>query len=218
MTGLDRAAARRMLRTLETLGYVRQDGTRFQLTPRVLDLAHVYVSTTPLKSVAEPVMKKLVGRVRESCTASILDSTEIVCVMTTPVDRIMTVNLRVGSRFPAYCTSQGRILLGSLSKSALDRTLKESNIKKYTKHTVTSIPELKRIILRDHERGWSLLNQQFEEGMCSIAVPVKTQSGQIIAAMNIAGSLSRIPPKKMISTILPRLKEASEEIRLLLAV
>jgi IclR family pca regulon transcriptional regulator len=205
-----------MLHTLEALGYVRHEGPKFQLTPRVLDLAYVYLSTTPLRSMAEPVMEKLVSVVNESCAASVLDGTEIVYVVTVPVFRIMTINLPIGSRLPAYCTSQGRILLGGLSKTALDRTLKESDIKKHTKCTVTSIPKLKRIIRRDYERGWSLLNQELEEGICSISVPIMERSGRIIAAMNVAGSLSRTTPRKMVSMVLPRLKQAAQEIHSLL--
>jgi IclR family pca regulon transcriptional regulator len=214
-TGLDRAGARRMLHTLEALGYVRREGLKFQLTPRVLDLAYVYLST-PLKSVAEPVLEKLVSVVNESCSASVLDGTEIVYVVTVPVNRIMAINLSVGSRLPAYCTSQGRILLGGLSKSELNRVLKEINIKKQTKYTVTSTTELGRIIRRDHERGWSLLNQELEEGICSISVPIVERSGRMIAAMSVAGSLSRTTPKKMISMVLPRLKQAAQEVHSLL--
>jgi IclR family transcriptional regulator, pca regulon regulatory protein len=212
-SGLDRAGARRMLRTLEALGYARQEGQKFQLTPRVLDLAHVYLATTPLRSIAEPVVERLASAIHEFCALSVLDGTSIVCVVTVTVNRIMSVNVPVGTRLPAYCTSQGRVLLGGLSKSALDRVLQDSNIKKHTKQTVTSVPELKRIIRRDHERGWSLLNQEFEAGICSLSVPVMDRSGQIIAAINVTGNLSRTNSQKMITQVLPRLKEAAQEIQ-----
>ena len=216
MTGLDRAGARRMLHTLEALGYIRREGPKFHLTPRVLDLAYIYLSTTPFWGIAEPVMEKLVGMVHESCATSVLDGTEIVYVVKVPAYRIMTINLPIGSRLPAYCTSQGRILLAGLPAAELDRVLKESNIKKHTKYTVTSIPELKRIIRRDHDRGWSLQSQELEQGICSISVPIFDRSRRIIAAMNVAGSLSRTTPRRMISTILPRLKRAAQDIGSLL--
>lgn len=205
-----------MLHTLETLGYVRREGSNFQLTPRVLDLAYLYLSSSPLWNVAEPVMEKLVSVVHESCALSILDGTEIVYVAKVPVYRIMTINLPIGTRFPAYCTSQGRVLLGALSRTALDRVLRESNIQKHTRHTVTSIAELKHIIQRDHERGWSLLNQELEEGISSIAVPIQEESGRIIAAMNVTGNASRLAPRKLISRVLPPMKQAAQEIRRLL--
>jgi IclR family pca regulon transcriptional regulator len=217
-TGLDRAGARRMLRTLESLGYVRSEGAKFQLTPRVLDLSRVYLTSSPLRSVAEPVAEKLASAVQEFCSVSVLDGTAIVHVVTVPINRIMSVNLPVGTRLPAYCTAPGRILLGCLPEGALDATLRNSNLKKHTKHTVTSVTDLKRIIRRDHNRGWSLLNQEFEEGIGSLSVPIVERSGQIIAAMNVAGNLSRTPAQKMISKVLPRLKEAAHEIHSLLNV
>lgn len=216
MTGLNRAGARRMLHTLETLGYVRREGAKFYLTPRVLDVAYTYLSTTPFWGIAEPAMEKLVRVVHESCAVSVLDGTEIVYVVKVPVYRILTINLAVGSRLPAYCTSQGRVLLGGLPPGELDRVLKTSNIKKHTKYTVTSIPELKSIIKRDHDRGWSLQNQELEEGICSIAVPIVDGSGRIIAAMNVAASLSRTTPRKISSTVLRRLQSAAQEIGSLL--
>lgn len=211
-TGLDRAGARRMLRTLEVLGYISRGGREFRLTPRVLDLGYLYLSTMPLWNIAEPVIEDLVNLVHESSSASVLDGTEIVYVVRVPVRKIMTVTLAIGSRLPAYCTSMGRILLGGLSNEDLDKTLKETNLKKLTKHTITAIPELKRIILRDRNRGWSLNNQELEEGLCSISVPIFDRASRVIAAMNVTGNLSRTTPSKMISTTLPHLKQAAGEI------
>jgi IclR family pca regulon transcriptional regulator len=212
MTGLDRAGVRRMLRTLEALGYVHREGPKFHLTPRVLDLAYMYLATTPLCHIAEPVLEKLVSVVHESCSVSVLDGSETVFVVRVPVHKIMSINLAIGSRLPAYCTSAGRILLGDLSKEGLDRALKASAITKHTKYTVTSIPELKRIVRRDHQRSWSLLSQELEEGVCALSVPIVDRTGRIIAAINVAGSLSRTTPGKMLSTVLPRLKHAAQEI------
>jgi IclR family pca regulon transcriptional regulator len=211
-TGLDRAGARRMLHTLEALGYVHREGREFRLTPRVLDLGHMYLSTMPLWNIAEPVIEELVNTVHESSSASVLDGTDIVYVVRVPVQKIITITLAIGSRLPAYCTSMGRVLLGGLSKEDLDRTLKESKIVKLTKYTTTSIPELKRLILRDRERGWSLVNQELEEGLCSMSVPLFDGAGRMIAAMNVTGNLPPATPAKMISTVLPHLKKAAETI------
>lgn len=217
-TGLDRAGARRMLRTLENLGYVQHDGGKFQLTPRVLELAHVYLSATPLRRIAEPVMEQLVKAVHESCALCVLDGTAAMCVLMVPANRIMTAQFAAGDRFPAYCTSPGRILLGSLSKGDLDGVLEESDLRKYTRRTVTAISELRRLIRRDYKRGWTLLNQEFEEGACSLSVPiVEPASEQIIAALNVVAALSRRNPRNMITTVLPQLKEAAQQIHSLLS-
>jgi IclR family transcriptional regulator, pca regulon regulatory protein len=213
---LDRAGARRMLSTLESLGYVRRDGRAFYLTPRVLDLGYTYLSTMPLWNIAEPVMEKLVHTVHESSSASVLDGTEIVYVVRVPVQKIMTVNLAIGSRLPAYCTSMGRVLLGGLSEEELDVTLNETKLSKRTKHTVTSVPELKRRIRRDRERGYSMIKEELEEGLCSISVPILDRTNRVIAAMNVTGNLSRTTPAKMISNALPHLQQAAEKINRLI--
>lgn len=211
-TGLDRAGARRMLRTLVALGYVEHQGLTFQLTPRILNLAHVYLSTTAVWGSVEPVLQNLAKEVSEACSATILDGTEIVHVVDVPGPRLMTAHVPVGTRLPAYCTSTGRILLGALSKHELDRVLTASNITKHTRYSVTSIAELKRIIRRDHEHGWSFLNQELEEGLRALAVPIFDRSHRIIAAITVVGDVSRSSPKAMISRALPRLKRAAKEI------
>jgi IclR family transcriptional regulator, pca regulon regulatory protein len=216
-TGLDRAGARRMLRTLEALGYVQHEGPRFHLTPRVLDLAYIYLSTTALWGAVEPVVEKLVRAVQESSSVSILDRTEIVYLVALRGPRLMTAHATVGSRYPAYCTASGRVLLGSLSEDDLDRTLKASRITRRTRYSITSISELKRIIRREHDRGWSFLNQEVEEGLFSLAVPIVDRSRRIIAAINVIGTRSRSTPRTMISRFLPRLKHAASEINTLLS-
>src|SRR5215217_4590795 len=105
--GLTRAGARRILLTLQTLGYVESDGKLFTLTPRILDLGFAYLSSMPIWNVAEPVMEDLVQKVQESCSAAVLDATDIVYVLRVPVHKIMRISLGVGSRLPAYCTSMG---------------------------------------------------------------------------------------------------------------
>jgi IclR family transcriptional regulator, pca regulon regulatory protein len=215
-TGLDRAGARRMLLTLEAVGYVQHEGPEFRLTPRVLDLAYIYLSTTALWGTVEPVMEKLVGAVQESSSVSVLNGTEIVYVYGVSGPRLMTTHVAIGGRFPAYCTASGRVLLGGLSEDDLNRILEASNITRRTRYSVTSISELKRIIRREHDRGWSFLNQEVEEGLCSLAVPIIDQSRRIIAAINVLGNLSRSTPKTMISKVLPQLKHAAQEINTLL--
>ena len=213
---LDRAGARRMLSTLESLGYVRRQKPEFYLTPRVLDLGYTYLSTMPLWNIAEPVMEELVNAVHESSSASVLDGAEIVYVVRVPVQKIMTINLAIGSRLPAYCTSMGRVLLGGLSAKDLHSALTTSKLTKHTRYTLTSLPELKRQIAHDAQQGWSLVKEELEEGLCSISVPIFDSSNGIIAAMNVTGNLSRTTPVKMVSTALPHLRQAAEKINKLI--
>jgi IclR family pca regulon transcriptional regulator len=211
-TGLTRAGARRILLTLQTLGYVCLDARSFRLTPRTLDLGYAYLSTMPLWNVAEPIMERLVQAVHESSSAAVLDDTDIVYVLRVPVSKIMTINLAIGSRLPAWCTSMGRVLLGALPEDELDRVLKRSHIVPYTARTITDLKELKRAIAADGAKGWSIVNQELEDGLCSISAPIRDRSGQIIAALNISGQTSRTSPTRMTRELLPHLKSAAEEI------
>src|SRR6185369_6085412 len=143
-TGLTRAGARRILLTLEGLGYVTSEGRRFSLTPRILDLGFAYLSSLPLWNLAEPVMEALVEEVKESCSAAVLDAADIVYVLRVPTHKIMSINLGIGSRLPAYCTSMGRTLLAELDECALDALLREHPPLKRTERTITDPALLKK--------------------------------------------------------------------------
>jgi IclR family pca regulon transcriptional regulator len=211
-TGLTRAGARRILLTLENLGYVAAEDKKFFLTPKILDLGYAYLSTAPFWIPAEPVMEQLVAEVHESCSISVLDGTEIVYVARVPTSKIMTVSLGTGSRLPAYATSMGRILLGGVEGSKLKCVLAASRIKAHTKYTVTDAKKLATVITTDRERGWSYVNQELEEGLRSIGVPLKDRSGKIIAAMNISGQANRNSEKMMTVEFLPKLQQAADRI------
>jgi|APFre7841882724_1041349.scaffolds.fasta_scaffold08074_2 IclR family pca regulon transcriptional regulator len=211
-TGLTRAGARRILLTLQTLGYVALDGRSFSLTPRVLDLGYSYLSSMPLWDVAQPIMEDLVDRVHESVSASVLDGDEIVYVLRVPTHRIMTIGLSIGSRLPAYCTSMGRVLLGALSEEALDRALVGAKLVAQTRHTVTDAKQLRKIIQADAKRGWSLVDQELEEGLRSISVPLRDSGGHVIAAMNISGQAARCTVADMQRNFLTELQAAAARI------
>jgi len=211
-TALTRAAARRILLTLQQLGYVAATGRKFFLTPRILDLGYSYLSTTPLWDLAEPYMEELVSRVHESSSASVLDGTDIVYILRVPTKKIMTISLSIGSRLPAYCTSMGRILLGGLSREELDNVLKKSDLKAITPHTVIDPARLKQIIRDDCAKGWSLVNQELEEGLVSLSVPIQDRTGRIVAAMNVSGQATRTSADEMVRTILPQLQRTALQI------
>lgn len=126
-SGLSRAGARRILLTLEALGYVRSDGKLFSLSPRILDLGFAYLSSMPIWNLAEPVMETLVAQVKESCSAAVLDGTDIVYVLRVSTHKIMSISLGVGSRLPAYCTSMGRMLLSALPEAEMMECLAARN-------------------------------------------------------------------------------------------
>jgi len=210
--GFTRAGARRILLTLQVLGYVETDGKLFSLTPRILDLGFAYLSSMPIWNLAEPVMEGLVAQVKESCSAAALDGTDIVYVMRVPTHKIMSISLGVGSRLPAYCTSLGRVLLAGLPDEGVRERLRASKREALTRHTVTEVPALMAKVAQARKQGWSLVNQELEEGLISLAAPLINRSGRTVAALNISGQANRTSAKVMQETMLPHLLEAARRI------
>jgi IclR family pca regulon transcriptional regulator len=211
-TGLTRAGARRILLTLQTLGYVESDGRLFVLTPRILDLGFAYLSSMPMWNVAEPVMEALVEEVKESCSAGVLEGTDIVYVLRVSTRKIMRNSLGVGSRLPAYCTSLGRMLLAGLSDEEVRALLEASPLDARTRHTLTDVEALLAKVQQARRQGWCLVNQELEEGLVSIAAPVVNRTGRTIAALNISGQANRTPARQMQETMVPALRAAAQEI------
>ena len=207
--GLTRAGARRILLTLQTLGYVRSDGKLFTLTPRILDLGFAYLSSMPIWNVAEPAMEALVEEVKESCSAGVLEGTDIVYVLRVSTRKIMRNTLGVGSRLPAYCTSLGRMLLAGLPDEQVLKLLRASPIEARTRHTITEVDALLAKVQQARRQGWCLVNQELEEGLVSMAAPIVDRTGATIAALNISGQVNRTPPRQMQEAMLPALGSAA---------
>src|SRR5262245_14424765 len=172
-TGLTRAAARRFLLTLQDLGYVRTDGRLFALTPRVLELGYAYLSSLSLPEVAEPHLERLAAEVRESSSVSVLDGDDIVYVARVPTSRIMRVAINVGTRFPAYATSMGRVQLAALPGAELDAYLDRVELRPLTANTLIDPAKLRAELDRIRQQGWALVDQELEEGLRSVAAPIR---------------------------------------------
>jgi len=211
-TGLTRASARRFLLTLEELGYVRSDDRRFVLTPRVLELGYAFLSSLTLPQIAQPHLRELVERVHESSSVSVLDGDEIVYVAREPTQRIMTVAISVGTRFPAHATSMGRVLLAGLPVPALESFLQTAELRRLTAATVTDPDKLRSEVDKVRRQGWALVDQELEDGLRSIAVPLRGQAGEVVAAMNLSTHASRRTPTAIRRELLPRLREAAAAV------
>lgn len=210
-TGLPRAAARRFLHTLVELGYMRTDGRMFAPRPRILELGYAYLSSLTLPQVAEPHMEALVEQVHESCSVSILDEGDVVYVARVPTKRIMTVAISVGTRFPAYATSMGRVLLAHQPAGWLDEYLAKTEFTAFTRRTLTDPDRLREALDRARGRGYAIVDQELEDGLRSAAVPIRDDSG-VIAAMNVSTHTSRSTLESVRTQILPRLREAAKLI------
>lgn len=191
LTGLTRAAARRFLHTLVDLGYVRAQGKTFALRPKVLELGYAYLSSLSLPEVAMPHLERLVEKVHESSSVCVLDGGEVVYVARVPTKRIMTVAISVGTRFPAYATSMGRVLLAAQGAEWLDGYFASVKLRKLTPHTIAEPDALRAELQRIQAQGWALVDQELEEGLRSIAVPIHDRDRRVIAAMNVSAHASR---------------------------
>lgn len=215
-TGIPRAAVRRCLYTLAKLGFVTEEDNRlFSLRPRVLKLGHAYLATTPLAHAAQPVLRHISGTLNESSSVAILDGDEILYIARASTSRIMSIDLHIGSRLPAYCTSMGRVLLAQLSPDALDAYLDRTKRIQYTPRTIVSRDGLLDTLESVRCNGYALVDQELEIGLRSIAVPVKGADGRATAALNVGVQAARISVAEMESRILPALLEGAQELALL---
>ncbi|WP_410649963.1 IclR family transcriptional regulator C-terminal domain-containing protein [Amycolatopsis sp. cmx-4-54] len=211
-TGLTRAAARRFLLTLVDLGYVRTDGKYFSLTARVLELGYSYLSSLSLPEVAQPHLERLSADVHESSSISVLEVPDIVYVARVAVSRIMTVSINVGTRFPAHATSMGHVLLAGLDDAELREYLARAKLDKLTARTKSRPEELLAELVRVCEQGYAMVDQELEEGLRSIAVPIRDRRGSVVAAVNLSTHASRTTPESVERELLPSLLSAARAI------
>jgi IclR family pca regulon transcriptional regulator len=212
LTGLTRAAARRFLITLRDLGYVGSDGRLFSLRPRILELGYSYLSSLPVWEVAKPHLEELADKVRETTSASVLDGTDIVFVARVETKRIMALTLGVGSRLPAWATAMGRVLLADLAPAQLDDYFTKVRLEALSARTVTDEAELRGIIEQARIQGWTLVDQEVEEGVRSLAVPIRTPDGRAAAALTVCSHAFRVSAERILDEFLPLVLETSKRI------
>lgn len=206
-TGLSRAATRRLLITLESLGYAEHHGPIFRLTSRVLRLGFSFVTSNSIATLALPILEQLSAHLHESCSVSVLDGAQIVYLARSAPKRVMTIDLGTGSRLPAYCTSMGRVLLAALPESDLKIYLAETELQPLTAKTIRERKRLAGIIAQVRAQGYALVDEELELGLRSIAVPVTSQTGRVVAAMNSGVHAARVSPAELLERILPPLRE-----------
>ncbi|HEY4610740.1 MAG TPA: IclR family transcriptional regulator C-terminal domain-containing protein [Ilumatobacteraceae bacterium] len=216
-TELTRATVRRLLHTLVSLGYVCTDGRTFELTPRVLDLGFAYVSSLQLPDIAQPFMEALSDRVHESVSASVLDGTQIVYVARVNTQRIMGISLAIGSRLPAAWTSMGRVLLAGLADPQLDDFFEALVVSGPTAQSINDTAALRAEIDAVRSQGYSLVDQELEVGVRSVAAPLRDRRGRTLAAVNVGTHAARVTLKELRSVILPELVTTARDIESQLA-
>lgn len=209
---LTRAGARRILHTLLHLGYVEADGRLFRLTPKVLDLGYAYLSSLPIWTQAQPLLEELMKELRQSCSATVMDGDDIVYVVRLSAHRTMSINLGIGSRLPAYCTSMGRVLLSGLAPEVLRERLSKMALLRITPATITDIDALMAEIAQVRRQGWSLVQEELEQGLVALAAPVFDRSGKIVAAINVSGQTAGPSVAQLMEHSLPKLLETAGRV------
>ncbi len=216
-TGLSRAAVRRCLYTLAQLGFAgAEDGRHFYLGPRILALGYSYIASMPLATAAQPVLERVSHELHESCSISTIDRSEIIYVARASVTRIMSIDLGVGSRLPAFCTSMGRVLLASLPPEELESYLSQTPLQRFTDRTIISVEKLRQVLRLVGRNGYAIVDQELELGLRSMAVPIQNPNGKIVAALNVGAHAQRVSIQEMQTKFLPRLRTAAEELSMLL--
>lgn len=210
--GLPRAVARRFLLTLVQDGYASTDGRRFRLTPKILDLGFAFLTSMDIAELAQPAVAEVAAATQESCSASMLDGTDIIYVARVAGGRIMQIGLNVGSRLPAFCTSMGRVLLAHLPAQERDAFFRAAHLVALTPRTVTDEPALRSTLDDVRRQGWALVDEELEPGLRSISVPIMRRSGTVVAAMTVCTHASRRSLDEMVGVCLPPLREAAARV------
>ena len=222
LCGLDLAQAHRLQILLEQdlsggnrrpqPGRIPYDGTYFTLTPRILDLGFTYLATVDVANIAQPSMERIVHTLRESCSIAVLDGPDAVYVARVAAKRIMSINLVVGSRLPAHATSMGKVLLAHLAPAKLDEYFAAGPLRQLTDRTIVDETALRKALDQVRTRGWAFADQESEDGVRTVAVPLFDRNMQVQAAMNVSGHASRVPMKELRGRYLRVLMEAAASI------
>lgn len=216
ITGHTKAAVRRSLLTLCKLGYARQDGRSFQLAPRSLRLGHAYVLSDPLTKVAQPILEMTSERTRESASIAVLDSQDSVFVARSTHRRSLSSGLGIGARLPAYASATGRVLLSETPATDVEFMLNRMTRPALTPRTRTTLREIMKEIARVRSHGYALSDEELEIGLRSVAVPIRNGRGELIAAMSLAVSTSRMTREQAIEQLVPELESARRHFASLL--
>ena len=212
LTGFSRPAVRRFLLTLERMGYVRNTGSRWSLTPRVLGIGQHYTESHALIEVAQPYLLQLAEATHESASLAALDGDEVVYVARVPVRRIMSINVSVGTRVPAHATSMGRVLLAWARPEQVDEVLGRRPLAQLTPNTVTDVASLRKALQQVREEGWSIVSEELEVGLLSASAPVRDRSGTVVAALASSTSVGRSSVEELQRDVVPLLVETADRI------
>jgi IclR family transcriptional regulator, pca regulon regulatory protein len=211
-TELSRAAVRRLLITLELLGYIESSGRKYHLRHRVLHLGMSYLSSSSLATVSQPVVQKITDQFDESSSVCVLEGDKILCVAGAVRRGLMSLDVATGSRLPVHCTAAGRVLLAALPEDQLPAHLERIELKALTAKTIVSREALARDIRRAREQGFSVIDEELETGIRAIAVPIVSKDGHVAASLGVGALALRCSLDDLQSRFLPTLRDQARAI------
>jgi IclR family pca regulon transcriptional regulator len=209
-TGITRAAARRCLLTLTSLSYLHHDGKFFTPAPRLLRLGSAYLGGDTLAAAAAPILDRLRDEFGESVSLGVAEDDEVLFVARSATARVVSAAIRIGARWPLYCTAAGRVLLAARSDAQIDAYLARHNFEKRTRLTVTDAAGLRQMVERTRKAGHAVSDEELEIGLRAVAIPVHSPAGNVVAAMAVSASSARMSIETMERDIVPALHEAAK--------
>jgi IclR family pca regulon transcriptional regulator len=212
LTTMTRAAARRFLLTLHALGYVECEGRSFRLAAKTLELGFSFLSSQSWLSIAAPLLETLKSELGESVSVTVLENADVVYLIRFPANRVMTLTMEVGSRRPAYCTAMGRALLGELPEAEARRILDASALKAHTSRTVVDKETLMAELRKARRQGFAMIDQELEDGLVAVSVPLRDARGTVLAAVNVCGHSSYLGVDDLETRCLPALRDCVARI------
>ncbi len=215
-TGITRAAARRHLLTLASLGYLETDGSHFWMTPKVLRFSGSYLASARLPRVVQPTLNRLAIQTGESLSAVVLDGDEVVIIGRSGPTRLLAYGLHLGARLPAHATSTGRVLLAALPARSLDAWLNARDLRRLTPHTTVDAAAFREQIDKVRAADYCIADQEHELGVLAVAVPVRESTGRVVAALNVVLSSKSPPGPERLRDLIFFLQDGATELRGLL--
>ena len=212
LTSMPAATARRCLMTLEELGYVMRNGRQFLLRPKVLELGAAYIDSMNIDFLTKTHLEELARNTGDSAALCVLDGADIVYVARTSIRTLMRLEAHVGSRFPAYATSVGRVLLAGQGAAELKRYFETAKLEPLTKYTVTDVEQLRRAVEKCRRSGYSTVKDELDYGVVALAVPVHDRQGRVVAALNSSSHSARITVARLVEERLDMLRAVSSQI------
>lgn len=211
--GLTRAAARRYLITLEHLGFVRGERGRWALTPKVLRLAQSYMHSGRLPLLVQPELHRLVAALKEASSAGVLEGDDVICIAALSTGQLVSSTLQPGTRVPAHCTANGRVLLAALPEAQLDTWLAGRTLPALTAHTITDPAKLRAEIGRIRAQGYAIVDQELEPGLRTLSIPLVGADGAVLAAINVSAHAARRSVESLLEHCLPALRQTQANLR-----